>query len=92
MSRAPRSLKPAPLANPLIIEDGQGLVNVILKPHVYRKYRHVARTEPLIVVEGVLQKKDGVINIVAERLSPLSEEGERQRTLYPRAPKARNFA
>lgn len=72
-------------------EAPDGLLNVVLKPHVYQKYRYVARREPLIVVEGVLQKKDGAVNIVAERFFPLREERERQRTLYPPAPKARNF-
>jgi len=76
----------------LTIEDEDGLVNVVLKPHVYRKHRYVARRESLIVVEGILQKGDGVINIVAYRLAPLREERERQRTLYPSPPKARDFA
>ena len=76
----------------LTLEDEEGLVNVILRPRVYQKYRYVARREPLIVVEGMLQKKDGIVNIVAERLSPLRQERERQQTLYPPVPKARNFA
>jgi error-prone DNA polymerase len=77
----------------ITLEDEHGLVNIILRPHIYQKYRQVARMEPFIVVEGTLQKTDGVINIVAERLSPLREERDRQHTMYPApAPKARNFA
>ena len=77
----------------LTLEDEQGLVNVVLKPHVYEKYRYVARMEPLIVVEGLLQKKDGTVNIVAQHLIPLRQESDRQRALSPLpAPKARNFA
>lgn len=76
----------------LTVEDEYGLVNVILKPHIYRKYRYVARMESLIVVEGVLQRREGTVNIIAERLTPLREERKRQRNLYPLpAPKARNF-
>jgi len=75
----------------LTIEDEEGLLNIILKPPVYRKYRYVARMEPLIVVEGTLQISEGIINIVARRLAPLREERQRQETLYPPAPKARNF-
>ncbi len=75
----------------LTLEDEQGLVNVVLKPHVYKKYRYVARMEPLLVVEGLLQKKDGTVNIIAQRLIPLRQESARQGVLYP-APKARNFA
>jgi error-prone DNA polymerase len=75
----------------LTIEDEEGLVNVTLKPHVYQKYRYEARREPLIVVEGMLQKQGGVVNVLAERLSPLRDEKKRQRALYPPGPKARNF-
>jgi len=46
------------------------LVNVILRPRIYEKYRHIARTEPFIVVDGTLQKKDGVTNVVEDRPSP----------------------
>jgi error-prone DNA polymerase len=77
----------------MTIEDEYGLVNVILRPHTYGKYRQIARMEPTIVVEGILQKRDGIINIVAEHLLPLKDEQERQRSTYqPAAPKARNFA
>jgi error-prone DNA polymerase len=66
----------------LTLEDEDGLINVILKPHIYRKYRYIARMEPLIVVEGMLQKGDGICNILAERLTPLREERKRQETMY----------
>jgi error-prone DNA polymerase len=76
----------------LTLEDEEGLMNVVLKPRVYQKYRYIARREPLIVVEGTLQKKDGISNILAERLLPLPQERERQKTIYPAPePKARNF-
>jgi len=64
---------------------------VILRPQIYERYRQVARLEPFIVVDGVLQRKDGVANVVAYRLLPLRAEQERQKAL-PLAPAARNFA
>ena len=76
----------------LTLEDEDGLMNVILKPKIYEKYRYIARREPFVVVEGTLQKKDGVSNILAERLTPLREERERQKTIYPDLePEARSF-
>ncbi len=76
----------------LTLEDEEGLTNIILKPHVYQKYRYLVRTAPLMVVEGVLQKRDGIVNIVAERLATLKQERERQQALYPpSAPEAKNF-
>ena len=65
----------------LTLEDENGLVNVVVRPKVYDKYRRVARMEPLLVVEGILQKKGATINILAERLIPLRHEAERQRSI-----------
>ena len=53
------------------LEDETGLVNIILRPGVYERYRQAARLEPAIVVEGTLQKHDGVVNIIARRLQPV---------------------
>jgi error-prone DNA polymerase len=76
----------------LTLEDEEGLLNIVLKPHIYQKYRYLVRTEPLIVVEGVLQKREGIVNVVAERIATLKQERERQQALYPPpAPGARSF-
>lgn len=76
----------------LTLEDEEGLLNIVLKPQVYQKYRYVVRTEPLLVVEGVLQKREGIVNVVAERLVPLRQEREHQQAMYPPpAPQARSF-
>jgi len=67
----------------LTLEDEDGLVNIVVKPKVYDRYRQEARMEPLLVVEGILQKKGGTVNILAERLTPLRHEAERQRSISP---------
>jgi len=74
----------------LTLEDEEGLINVVLRPKVYEKYRSTARMEPLLVVEGLLQKKDGVINIVAERLYPLKRALGQTDQEIP-APRSRDF-
>lgn len=55
----------------ITVEDEDGLLNVVIKPDVYEKYRYVERTEPLMIVKGKVQKRDGVINIIAEHMEPL---------------------
>jgi error-prone DNA polymerase len=76
----------------LTIEDEEGLLNIVLEPHVYEKYRYIVRVEPLLVVEGILQKREGITNIVAEHLASLRQERERQQAMYPTPiPKARSF-
>ena len=57
----------------LLLEDEHGLLNVVVFPDLYSEQRHVVRGEPFVVVEGVLQKRNNTINLVAERLWPLSE-------------------
>ena len=66
----------------MTLEDEEGTVNVVVKPRIYERYRQVFRLEPLIVVEGAIQERDGNLNIVANRLTPLRNERERQHVMY----------
>ncbi len=58
----------------LTLEDEDGLINVIVKPQVYKRYRQVIKFEPLVVVDGKLRKGDGTASIVAQRFKALSQE------------------
>jgi|SRR5579872_3041877 len=49
------------------MEDETGLINVIIRPDIYKRYRPIARDEATVIVEGVLQKQDGHINVIARR-------------------------
>ncbi len=55
----------------LTIEDEEGLLNIVLRPQVYQEYRYIVRTESLIIVEGVLQRREGISNLLAESVAPL---------------------
>jgi error-prone DNA polymerase len=55
----------------LTLEDEEGLVNVVLRPDVYKTYRQIVRLEPLILIEGTIQKEDGVVNLIARRIASL---------------------
>jgi error-prone DNA polymerase len=58
----------------LLLEDETGTVNVIIPPQVYARDRLIVRTEPLVVVEGVLERfasAGGAINLLVRRLAPL---------------------
>lgn len=77
----------------LTLEDETGLINVILRPQVYEKYRQTARLEPAIVVEGTLQKHDGVVNIIARRLQPVPHRDPAEEPPPPMpVGRVRNFA
>jgi error-prone DNA polymerase len=57
------------------MEDETGLINVIIRPDVYQRYRPIARDEPTVLVEGVLQKQDGHVNVLARRFWKLDSAG-----------------
>ncbi len=52
----------------LLLEDESGVVNVVVLPPVYDRDRLVARTASLVSVEGRLERRGGVINIIASRI------------------------
>ena len=53
------------------LEDETGLINVICSRGCWTRYRRVARSSPALLVRGRLEKVEGVINVVAEKLEPL---------------------
>jgi error-prone DNA polymerase len=54
------------------LEDETGLLNVVCSPGLWYRYRKVARTSPALLVRGRLEKAEGVINLNADQLSPLT--------------------
>lgn len=55
----------------LNLEDEDGLVNVICTPAVWRRFRRVARSSPAVRVRGVLERRRGVVNLLAQRIEVL---------------------
>jgi len=58
----------------LLIEDETGTVNLIVPPRIYERDRLAVRTEPLILVDGTLERHasaGGAINVLVKRLTPL---------------------
>jgi len=47
------------------LEDEFGHVNVTFYPDVYERYRRVANSNSVLVVEGLMQREDGVHSILA---------------------------
>jgi len=55
----------------VLLEDEAGMVNVIVRPDVYERYRPAIRGEPLLWVRGKLAKDDGTVNVIAEEAKGL---------------------
>ena len=68
---------------PLNLEDETGLLNVVCSQGVWARHRRVARASNALLIRGRVEKVEGVINFIAERIEPL--------TLSSTAPKSRDF-
>jgi len=55
----------------LNLEDETGLINVIVRPQHFARYRGLLTGEPLLLVAGRLQHEDNVTSVRADRLWPL---------------------
>ena len=53
------------------LEDETGLINVVCSKGCWARYRRVVRSCPALLIRGRLEKQEGVINVVAERIDPL---------------------
>ena len=69
----------------LTIEDETGLVNVIVRPDVYERNRRTIRSAQCLIVEGVLQKEHGCIDVIMKRCWLLDTQGSTDKV------RARNF-
>jgi error-prone DNA polymerase len=54
------------------LEDETGMLNVTCSPGLWARYRRTARTSTALLVRGMLERADGVINLNADRLTPLT--------------------
>ena len=57
----------------LNLEDETGMLNVICTVGVWRRYRSVATSSAGMVIRGILERQDGVTNLLADRLAPIDE-------------------
>jgi error-prone DNA polymerase len=59
----------------VLLEDEHGTINLIVPPAVYERHRLTVRTEPLVLIEGKLERfaaAGGAINILVQRIAPIA--------------------
>jgi error-prone DNA polymerase len=62
----------------VLLEDEFGVINLIVPPPVYERHRLTVRTEPLMLVEGKLEryaKGGGGINVLVSRVDSVTAPG-----------------
>jgi len=70
----------------ILMEDEDGPVNAIIRPKIYEKCRAAIRLEPLIVVDGRLQRDGANISLIATEVRPLRLSASVPESARPSAP------
>ncbi len=78
--RRPGRGPPAARARPtaivfILLEDEFGTINLIVPPQIYERHRLTVRTEPLMLVEGKLERfaaAGGAINVLVDRVGSIA--------------------
>jgi error-prone DNA polymerase len=60
----------------LTLEDETGTANAVITPPTFHRHRRVLQTAPVLVVEGPLQRVDGVTHVQGRRFHAVTIAGE----------------
>nr|MBA2256950.1 hypothetical protein [Thermoleophilaceae bacterium] len=52
----------------ILLEDEHGTINLIVPPPVFERCRAAVRTEPIVMVDGRLERREGTMNVVVSDL------------------------
>jgi error-prone DNA polymerase len=55
----------------ITIEDETGIANAIVTPDLFHRHRPLLHRASILLVEGVMQKQDGVVSIRGQRFAEL---------------------
>ena len=58
----------------MTLEDETGSANLIVRPQVWERYRRVGRLSRAIIATGLLQRQEGVIHLIVDRLQDLTDQ------------------
>jgi error-prone DNA polymerase len=79
----------------ILMEDEMGTINLIVPPEIYERHRLIVRTEPLLLVEGKLERHPaagGAINILVDRMQSLDAPDRPQADVRELVPTSRSAA
>ncbi|HEX5593499.1 MAG TPA: error-prone DNA polymerase [Solirubrobacterales bacterium] len=73
----------------LLLEDEHGSVNLVVPPPVFDRHRPLVRNAPLLRARGRLERREGTVNVVVDRLAPLERTDPPDRPRQPERPRPR---
>jgi error-prone DNA polymerase len=78
----------------MLLEDEHGLVNLVVPPQVYERFRALVRGEPLLLARGRLERIGRNVNVLVSRLEslgPLAREAAGLAEVRAALPRAHHF-
>ncbi len=75
----------------LNLEDETGMLNIVCSQALWARYRRVARGTNGLIIRGIVECSDGVTNLVADRLDPLSVVFPSAQRILPAGHQSRDF-
>jgi error-prone DNA polymerase len=78
----------------MLLEDELGLVNLVVAPPVYHRFRPLVRSEPLLLVRGRVERSGANLNLVVrelESLAPLARRVSHDAEVWSALPRAHHF-
>ncbi len=78
----------------MLLEDELGLVNLVVSPPVYERFRPLVRGEPLLLVRGRVERSGSNLNLVVqglESLAPLARRVSHDAEVWSALPRAHHF-
>ena len=55
----------------MLLEDEHGTINLVISPPIHDRFRLAVRAEPLVLATGRLERHEGTINVVVDRIERL---------------------
>ncbi|HEV7918660.1 MAG TPA: DNA polymerase III subunit alpha [Solirubrobacterales bacterium] len=60
----------------VLLEDERGVVNIVLPPPVYERFRVTVRSEPLLAITGKVERRTGALNVIATNVEAVLRPGD----------------
>ena len=75
----------------LNLEDETGMLNVVCSEALWRRYRRIGRNAAGMVIRGILERNEGVTNLVADKLMRIEDLYPEARSVVPPRHTSRDF-
>ncbi|MGZ8718667.1 MAG: error-prone DNA polymerase [Aeromicrobium sp.] len=75
----------------LNLEDETGMLNVVCSAALWQRYRRVGRNAAGMIIRGILERNEGVTNLIADKLMRIEEAYPETAGSVPRKHRSRDF-